>query len=673
MNRLSLFWPKPRIRRVRFELLSAARPFKAFFDFKNWSIRARLTAAVWLGVIIICAAMSVLLYTVQTREYMDGIDKKLLTGAQLPRTVIGADYHDRIVDKSSVSMADYLKIVDTYNKLCLKAGFQYLWSNLFLSDGSIVFTSGTSTSKDVAKGDHALFLDVHSDPPAFRPVQAAGVATFSSFHNEWGDGRMVLVPYKDARGRTYVVGASISIAELEARLRDTAIDTVALFIVILMIGTVISVLFADRLSRPLRTMSRLAEGIAAGRYGIEVAEASGGRELISLAESINAMSRGIEANSRDLRKLRSAVEQYPLLVAVTDLAGTIEFVNDRFVEMTGFSRTAALGRNIRMLQPDDARKADFERMWSLVSSGKCWSGELTDRCADGSMLPVEVTAGRFLDDRGEPANILFVHEDITEKKRAENIRKQDQERIRQLEADMARRERLTSTGFLLSALAHELRQPIQSLCLYGTHLLKLSKEWQAAPAGIPDTLAEVNRLIGVTQEIVNRLRKSVKPGHNVSRPTVIGDAVDHILALIGAELEAKGVEVICTAESAGKVVFVEPVEFELIVQNLVRNAFDALAESNAATPRIEIRAESQADGKAKISVIDNGPGIDERHHETLFKALFSTKEAGMGLGLAVCRHLARDLGGDLYLESSGPRGTAICLTLPEYVRPGKYA
>ena len=96
----------------------------------------------------------------------------------MARSVVGTDYHNQIMDKGSVSVSTYLNIVDSYNKICLDSGFQYLWSNLILDDGSIIFTSGTSSSKDATKGDHALFFDTHSDPAAFQPVIHAGKATF---------------------------------------------------------------------------------------------------------------------------------------------------------------------------------------------------------------------------------------------------------------------------------------------------------------------------------------------------------------------------------------------------------------------------------------------------------------------------------------------------------------
>ena len=100
-------------------------------------------------------------YITLSKSLLTGLDDKLVAAAYYTKALLGDDFHDKIVDENSVSNQDYLKIVDTYNKLCEKLGMEYIWS-LMLIDGKTVFTTGTSTSKDVSKGDHAGFFELHS-------------------------------------------------------------------------------------------------------------------------------------------------------------------------------------------------------------------------------------------------------------------------------------------------------------------------------------------------------------------------------------------------------------------------------------------------------------------------------------------------------------------------------
>ena len=272
------------------------------------SIRSRVLAFVLTTIMVVCVVFSYLLYDIQKTEYLEGVDKRLLTGAHMAKALVGDDFHDKIDDENSVSKEDYLKIVDAYNKICLKTGFQYLWSNLVIDKDTFVFTTGTSTSKNVDNGDHALFFDVHSDPRSNDLVLKSGKATYSSFHNEWGGGRMLLIPHFDNRGRQYVFGASISTKVLTKRLRATAMNSALVFVVMAFVGTFISIIIANAITGPIRKLNFLAQGIAVGDYEQRVGNISTVDELATLAENVNIMSEAISSRSEALIDARDQLE-----------------------------------------------------------------------------------------------------------------------------------------------------------------------------------------------------------------------------------------------------------------------------------------------------------------------------------------------------------------------------
>ncbi|HWR90241.1 MAG TPA: hypothetical protein VN260_08275, partial [Dissulfurispiraceae bacterium] len=171
------------------------------------------------------AIFTILLVHYRTNDLVSLEDSKLLTAAELSRELLGPDYHDRLVDETSVSEEQFRRIVARNDDLCRRLNLQYLWSVL-LVDNRFVFTSATHADLRDPASPCAAFFETHRDPTAFAPAMRAGLTpTFSTFHNEWGEGRMVLIPRKDALGRTYMMGASVQLSERNAMIRRTVMTS----------------------------------------------------------------------------------------------------------------------------------------------------------------------------------------------------------------------------------------------------------------------------------------------------------------------------------------------------------------------------------------------------------------------------------------------------------------
>jgi len=117
--------------------------------FKIISIQTKFTIVLWVVITMVVAVFTFLQIHIYKRDYMESIDKQLEIAAEMAKNIVGTGYHNNIIDRHSVSETDYLNTVKKFNQLCTELEFQYLWSNLFLEDGRIVFTTGTSTSKDI--------------------------------------------------------------------------------------------------------------------------------------------------------------------------------------------------------------------------------------------------------------------------------------------------------------------------------------------------------------------------------------------------------------------------------------------------------------------------------------------------------------------------------------------
>lgn len=255
-----------------------------------------LTAAI---IIVACIVFTAIGYVRQRHALLSGVDAKLYAAAQVAHLVPPQGYFDAIKDGTSVSYEEYENLVAKNNELCLELGLQYLWSCMVI-DGQIVFATATSPSKDVTQHDHAGFLEVHSDPHAFDTVFRTMKPDYSSFRNEWGYGRMVLVPYTDRRGRPYCVGASIGINDVAMLLTHALWQSIGLAVAVLLGALIVVWFIANSFATPIARLTHVANAIAHGEMDQDI-HGSGNAEIASLARSLTFMRDSIRRNISALK------------------------------------------------------------------------------------------------------------------------------------------------------------------------------------------------------------------------------------------------------------------------------------------------------------------------------------------------------------------------------------
>ncbi|WP_176761383.1 ATP-binding protein [Desulforhopalus singaporensis] len=348
----------------------------------------------------------------------------------MARAIVGADYHDHIRDKNSITEDAYLQILNSYSKICVECDFQYLWSNLFLEDGTIVFTTGTPTRRGATKGNHANFFDIHSDPKAFDQVKNSGEISFTTFHNEWGSGRMVLVPFQDSLGRMYVFGASMSLKDLDDQLQASAMKILTIFLLISIAITFLAYRLAKAITRPIKAISKMTETIASGKYGATIDDVSGCSELKLLTKNINIMSNAIFTRNNELQTI---VESLPLMVFLKDAkALRYIYLNHSGEKYLGMSREEVIGKNNYDL---------FEKDQADLFTQKDREAFSSHQLVTVSEEPVNTPHGKRLlqtrkvaitDVDGKPLYLLGLSLDITEQKKAELELRRNRRQIEKL-------------------------------------------------------------------------------------------------------------------------------------------------------------------------------------------------------------------------------------------------
>ena len=138
---------------------------------------------------------------------------------------------------------------------------------------------------------------------------------------------------------------------------------------------------------------------------------------------------------RELRKLMRAIEQSPASIVITDKEGIIEYVNPKFEEVTGYPREEALGKNPRLLKSDKMSPEVYQKLWQTITAGNTWTGELYNRKKSGELYWEHASISPVMDVSGTITNYLGVKEDITDRKRSEELLRLSEERYRQLVED----------------------------------------------------------------------------------------------------------------------------------------------------------------------------------------------------------------------------------------------
>jgi len=202
---------------------------------------------------LVMLVTSAVFYAEQKQSLLSGIDEKLTSVAMMARETLPPDYHDRITGQESVSDAEFHRIVDRNNRLCVELGLEYIWS-LMAVDGRIVFTTSTSPDKVADNRKHAKFFEPHSNPELYTNTFATMQATYKSSHDKWGDNRVALILSIDSHGHKFLFGASVRLTEVDRQLRGLVWQSVIVGLAVFAFSMVVGVWAAEAMTRNRENM-----------------------------------------------------------------------------------------------------------------------------------------------------------------------------------------------------------------------------------------------------------------------------------------------------------------------------------------------------------------------------------------------------------------------------------
>jgi PAS domain S-box-containing protein len=351
-----------------------------------------------------------------------------------------------------------------------------------------------------------------------------------------------------------------------------------------------------------------------------------------------------------VKKLSHAVEQSPSTVLLTDRYGLIEYVNPKFSEVTGYEYDEVIGKKTNILKSGETPAEVYEQLWKTVLSGDEWRGEFHNRRKNGELYWESASISALRDAAGEITNFVAVKEDITERKRLEH---EVEERNREL----ARTQSLAAMGRMASMIAHDLRNPLSSvkmgMQILGKQVSNENKE-----------LAEIGLdQIRYMEEILTDMLTYAKPSAINNNPVDIRQLLDTTLGGLQRRIDEAGAEITTDYATQLPILSGDANKLRQLFSNLIVNALQS-TEGQEAQAAISITAVNTSEGVIRITVCDNGIGLDNVEAEKLFEPFYTTRAKGTGLGLAIVQQIVEQHNGAISLSPRKQGGACAKVVLP---------
>ena len=303
--------------------------------------------------------------------------------------------------------------------------------------------------------------------------------------------------------------------------------------------------------------------------------------------------------------------------------------------------------------------ADVALVLTLIKratrDGKDWGLEHRLLMPDGSIKFVNVVAHATRDASG---NIEFVGAimDVTAARRAEVA-------LQQAQSNLAHVNRVTTIGEMTASISHEVSQPIAAIVTNaGAGLRWLS----AHPSDLEETKLALSRICKDgkrASEIITRIRALSRKVPPRKDRLSINEMILEVMALMRGEADRNHVVVHTALSNDLPLVFGDRIQLQQVILNLVVNAIEAMSAVPEGRRELSISSETDGSGGILVAVGDCGPGIDPTHIDHLFDAFYTTKPAGIGLGLAICRSIIEAHDGRLWATPNGPQGALFQFSL----------
>ncbi|MCS0673893.1 PAS domain S-box protein [Cytobacillus firmus] len=365
-------------------------------------------------------------------------------------------------------------------------------------------------------------------------------------------------------------------------------------------------------------------------------------QYVSIRTDISALKFAEASHKNSLKEvndIKFALDQSSI-IAFTDEKGTITNVNEKFCEISQYSREELIGQNHSILNSGLHSKEFFMNLWKTIGQGEVWKGEIRNKAKDGSYYWVHTTIVPFLNANGKPYQYLSIRNDITERKKTEEV--------------LHQQDKLAAVGQLAAGVAHEIRNPLTTMKGY-TEFLQLDETHEERQEYLSIILDEIDRVNNIVEDFM----VLAKPKAAELEERDIIPIIKNVVSFL--EFEARKKDVKIGFEYEQDIIQIECDENRLkqVFLNFIKNGIEAMPDGGDITVRAGI-----INNQVQIAIQDTGVGIPQEKLKKIGEPFFTTKKNGNGLGLMVSFKIIESHNGKVFIESELNKGTTFNIVLP---------
>ncbi len=367
---------------------------------------------------------------------------------------------------------------------------------------------------------------------------------------------------------------------------------------------------------------------------------SGGRQFYVLAMTDIT---GERKQHLELIRFSNALNKSINPIQITDEKGLMIYVNPAFELSSGYTKNELIGKNPRILSSHKMPKEFWENVWSIILSGKVWSGQIENKRKDGTSLYTDAIISPIIDEKGKSAGYLAVHKIITD--------------LRMLEQHLSGIQRLGSMGILAAGIAHEIGNPLASISSIA-QLIKRSTDDELIQEKLDGIKKQTYRIAKIIRQLVEFSNPSTSSNKSININKLVVSSVNTIK--LGTE--SSGIEFDMELGMGLPNLHLVSEDIMQVILNLLLNSVESLKNKSG---KITIRTVLEKD-RIEIIIRDDGKGIPRENLYRIFEPFFTTKPAfaGAGLGLWGSYGIVRNIGGDILVESNIDAGSKFTVLLP---------